>query len=82
MRAYRRLGETLQLFCSIRVLPYDPAAAEFFEAFRRQGIRIGTLDGRIAAITLAHRATLVTRNRRDFEQCPGLSLDDWSLPPA
>jgi tRNA(fMet)-specific endonuclease VapC len=82
MRAYQRLGEAIQFFCSIRVLTYDPAAAEHVEAFRRRGVRIGTLDGRIAAITLAHGATLVTRNRRDFERCPGLSLDDWSLPPA
>lgn len=82
VRAYQRLGETIQFFCAIRVLAYDPAAAEHIEAFRRQGIRIGTLDGRIAAITLAHGATLVTRNQRDFGQCPGLSLDDWSRLPA
>jgi tRNA(fMet)-specific endonuclease VapC len=81
-RAYERLGETLQFFCAVQVLAYEAAAAEQLATFRRLGVRIGTLDGRIAAITLAHGATLVTRNWRDFQRCPGLSLADWSLPPA
>jgi tRNA(fMet)-specific endonuclease VapC len=65
-RAYERLRETIQLFATVRILPYDTAAVAQFEALRQQGVRIGTQDLRIAAICLTQQATLATRNQRDF----------------
>ena len=41
-------------------------------------IRVGTQDLRIAAIATAHNATLVTRNARDYQLVPGLTLDVWN----
>lgn len=45
---------------------------------RRQQVRIGTRDLRIAALALSKNATLVTRNTRDFAKVPGLHIVDWS----
>jgi tRNA(fMet)-specific endonuclease VapC len=46
-------------------------------SLRRKGIRIGTMDLRIASITLAHDATLLTRNSVDFARVPGLRFENW-----
>ena len=48
------------------ILPLDDESAATFVRLRAQGIRIGTQDLKIAAITLAHDATLLTRNTGDF----------------
>jgi tRNA(fMet)-specific endonuclease VapC len=78
-REYERLRETIQFFTSVRILSYDAAAVAQFETLRRQGIRIGTQDLRIASICLTQQATLATRNLRDFGLVPGLTTEDWSL---
>ncbi|MCT7982610.1 type II toxin-antitoxin system VapC family toxin [Laspinema sp. A4] len=47
----------------------------------QQRIRIGTQDLKIGAIALSRNTILVTRNRRDFEQIPGLQWEDWTIAP-
>jgi tRNA(fMet)-specific endonuclease VapC len=76
---FRHLQETIEFYLTVRVLPYDAAAASIFEQLRAKKIRIGTQDLRIAAITLSNNATLVTRNNRDFRRVPQLSIIDWSM---
>jgi tRNA(fMet)-specific endonuclease VapC len=49
-----------------------------FEQLRKQKVKIGRMDLRIAATTLEHGAILVTRNRSDFKHVPGLQIEDWS----
>lgn len=76
--AYKRLRETLTFYLTVPIADFDERAAAILDDLCQHRIRIGTLDLRIAAIALAVGARLVTRNRRDFEQVPGLALEDWS----
>jgi tRNA(fMet)-specific endonuclease VapC len=59
-------------------LPFNAVAAQQFENLVKQRCRIGTMDLRIAAITLAHDATLLSRNLKDFRKVPGLKVEDWT----
>jgi tRNA(fMet)-specific endonuclease VapC len=72
------LHEAVDFFKVVHILDLDDAADSLYQSWRRQRIRIGTNDLRIAAIALAVGGTLVTRNQTDFGQVPGLSLEDWT----
>lgn len=74
---YARLYRRIEFFAVWHVLPWDTAAADILQDLRRQRIRIGTMDLKIASIILAHDATLLSRNLRDFHQVPGLRVEDW-----
>jgi tRNA(fMet)-specific endonuclease VapC len=76
--AYRRLESHLTVYRSIPVLGFDVRAATRLQDLKSKKPKVGTVDLRIAAIVLVHDATLVTRNRVDFEQVPGLKISDWS----
>ena len=75
--AYQRLQRRIEFFAAWYVLPWDTAAADILQELRRQRLRIGTMDLKIASIVLAHNATLLSRNLRDFHQVPGLQVEDW-----
>jgi len=66
---------------AVSVFPFDLTAARAAATLRvdleRRGLPIGPLDNLIAGVALAHRATLVTRNTREFSRLPGLALMDW-----
>lgn len=76
-QAFERLQKTHRYYCLIPVLSFDEAASEHFERLRREKMKVKTQDLRIAAITLAHGAVLVTRNRRDFNQISHLQIESW-----
>jgi tRNA(fMet)-specific endonuclease VapC len=75
--AYQELDQLLNEIMSFVRLPWDEDASHRFDALRRSGIRIGTMDLKIACITLEHDAVLVTRNLRDFAKVPGLKVENW-----
>lgn len=62
-------------------LPFSGEAARHCGELRAHlqsaGTPIGPYDLQIAAIARAHGMTLVTRNLREFERVPGLSLENW-----
>lgn len=44
----------------------------------KRGTIIGPNDLLIAAITLAHGATLITNNTKEFKRVDGLMIEDWT----
>jgi tRNA(fMet)-specific endonuclease VapC len=75
--AYDLFEQTLRDVQQVTVLSYTPQADALYRQWRYQRIRVGTHDLRIAAICVAHGATLISRNRRDFERVPGLHVEFW-----
>ena len=61
----------------LTMLSHTSRAETLVKGWRKQKIRIGNSDLRIAAICVVHSATLISRNRKDFEQVPGLSVEFW-----
>jgi tRNA(fMet)-specific endonuclease VapC len=77
IRAYARLVRTVESHARWTILPWDEDAARVFDALVKKRVRIGTQDLKIAAITIAHEAILLTRNHKDFVQVPGLKFENW-----
>jgi tRNA(fMet)-specific endonuclease VapC len=73
----------MEHFKDATIANYDDAAHAMYQQLLREhpALRKNRLqrDMRIAAITLSLGATVVTRNQRDFELVPGLSIVDWTI---
>jgi tRNA(fMet)-specific endonuclease VapC len=76
--AYQRLYALLEDFNTRPVLDFDRLAYAEFGHLLKSKIRIGTMDLRIAAISLAQVALLLSRNLRGFSRVPGLRVEDWT----
>lgn len=80
-RAPENLRRLDRFFEAFESLPFDDDAAQAYgllrAELRRAGKPIGANDMLIAAIALAHRATLVTRDDDDFLRVPGLRVESW-----
>ena len=63
---------------AIPVLSFTEGAIARFEQLKNLKLNVKHMDLRIAAITLEHGGTLVTRNLRDFRDVPSLAIEDWS----
>jgi tRNA(fMet)-specific endonuclease VapC len=71
------LGASIQFVAGFTLLPWDVEAAARFRAYRQAGTRSGTLDLKIACITIEYDSTLLTRNTSDFAKVPGLRFTNW-----
>jgi tRNA(fMet)-specific endonuclease VapC len=76
--AYSKLRRHLDTYRTMNVLDFDDEAAAELQRLRRLKVRMGTMDLKIAAITVVRNATLLTRNLVDFRQVPGLKAEDWT----
>jgi tRNA(fMet)-specific endonuclease VapC len=74
---YDRLIGLIAFFAEWYVLRFDQQAADRFQQLRRQRVRIGTMDLKIASIALVHSATLLSGNVRDFQRVPDLQVENW-----
>lgn len=76
-QTYELFERTLRALREVTLLSYTSRAEVLFQQWRQQKVRLPTHDLRIAAISAAHSATLVSRNRQDFARVPGLSVEYW-----
>jgi hypothetical protein len=64
-----------------RTLPFDAEAAQHYAtevaAAERRGRNVSMADAQIAAICARNKATLATRNTRDFEHFPIPLINPW-----
>jgi tRNA(fMet)-specific endonuclease VapC len=74
---YLRLSQLVDFYGQWQVLPFHAAAAHQFAELRSSGIRIGTMDLKIASIVMTHGAVLLSSNSRDFGRVPGLRHENW-----
>ncbi len=72
--SYARFHLGMGMLSKWSILDWTDDAETIFLQLRRMGIRIGTLDLRIAAIALVFNATMLSRNLKDLRQVPGLTV--------
>ena len=77
--AYHRLATTVSFLGGWQILSFTEPAIARFEQLKASKLNIGGTDLRIAAITLELPAVLVSRNLRDFQRVPGLTVQDWTV---
>jgi tRNA(fMet)-specific endonuclease VapC len=80
IRGYTELEGVIEGFARSQLLPFSTASAEVYDDLRKQRVRVGAMDLRIAAIVIANQMTLLTCNTVDFERVPNLAFEDWTIP--
>jgi tRNA(fMet)-specific endonuclease VapC len=81
--ASRNLDKLTRLLDVVQTIPFDLECAESFGTIKSKlrsiGKPTGEVDALIAATALAHKAVLVTGNKRHFERIEGLRVEAWPL---
>jgi tRNA(fMet)-specific endonuclease VapC len=77
VNGYQQFQHSLELLMELTVLAFDESAASIFRQLRQNLPQAGTQDLKIAAIGLAHAATVLTRNVKDFNKVPNLLVENW-----
>jgi tRNA(fMet)-specific endonuclease VapC len=81
--AARNLDKLTRLLDVVRTVPFDLECAETFGSIKSRlrsiGKPTGEVDALIAATAIAHKAVLVTGNKRHFEHIEGLRIETWPL---
>jgi len=77
--AYGRLAAAVNFLGKLPILSFTELAIARYHMLNKQKLGVRGSDLRIAAITLENNSILVTRNVRDFQRVPGLTIEDWSV---
>lgn len=76
-----RLKQLEHFVSFVRVVDFSPveaaAAAELRARLEKLGRPIGPLDNLLAGTALAHGATFVTRNLKEFTRVRDLAVESW-----
>jgi tRNA(fMet)-specific endonuclease VapC len=78
---YDRLIRLLDTLGEWEIVRWSQPAADEYKRLRKQRVRIGTQDLKIATIAIATDSLLLSANLRDFEQVPELRVEDWLYMP-
>jgi tRNA(fMet)-specific endonuclease VapC len=78
-KVYQRMTATVQFLAGLPILSFTEPAVHRYNSLAALRLNIGKMDLRIAAIALENGATVVTRNRRDFQRVPQLAIEDWTV---
>ncbi len=66
---------------SVEILDFNTESCEIFgelhAGLTKKGKQTQEIDLMIASIAIAHRVPLITRNKKDFVNIPGLDLIEW-----
>ena len=80
-RAKENLEKLYRFIEIVQVVPFDIECAKMFGTIKSKLRSIGKLTGEvdalIAATAMAYKATLVTANRKHFENIEGLKIEVW-----
>ena len=71
-----QLDRAEALFAQVEAMPFDSRAAD---AYAKIPFYRGNFDRFIAAHALALGLTLVTNNESDFDDIPGLMVENWTV---
>ena len=80
-RAKENLEKLYRFIDVVQVLPFDIECAKIFgtikSKLRKIGKPTGEVDAFIVATAMVYKATLVTVNRKHFENIEGLKIEVW-----
>ena len=77
INAYRELTDLFDFFAKLNIISLGADAVDLFNGFRNSGVKIGSMDLKMACLAVANNALFLTANRRDFEKVPGLRFENW-----
>ncbi|WP_395091556.1 type II toxin-antitoxin system VapC family toxin [Armatimonas sp.] len=72
------ISEAVRFVGRLPILGFSQEAILRYRSLLSQKLNVGKMDLRIAAIALEHKAIVITRNTRDFERIPNLTIADWA----